>query len=343
MSYHYLSKKEIAKIEETVKIMFQKKSEGLEYKIEYDYIKDKTEYLFFLIPYRSFYLPRDLCSDFYLYMLPKVDMIINSFRISSNVPYLAYLHMVLRTRSRSYIVRETNKEIKEKQLITSYIKLENSLDVFEPEAKYLEKEDNEIESYSIDGLNNTLSDLIESIVSSEPLYSDSDIDIEINDKLITFLLEKQNRKKFLVYIMNNAITLTDKEIQVFSSIMNVSPNAFAALSLKLFDLNEVKIKRSNSNYDYTINNYWKRYLILIDTLSEESLDKKKRKELETQRDLVLKKLRAKQESKPPVIHGTPITTIAHEINRSTTCVSSWYRQVKELLSEIQIEEDFLFN
>lgn len=343
MNYHYLSKKEIAKIEETVKIMFQKKSAGLDYKCEYDYIKDKTEYLFFLIPYRSFYIPRDLCSDFYLYMLPKVDMIINSFRISSNVPYLAYLHMVLRTRSKSYIVRETKKETKEKQLITSYIKLENSLDVFEPEAKYLEKEGNEIESYSIDESNNTLYDLIESIVSSEPLSIDTNIDI--NEKLITFLLEKQNRKKFLVYIMNNAISLTDKEIQVLSSIMNVSPNAFAALSLKLFDLNEVKIKRSNVNYDYTINNYWKRYLILIDTLSEDSLDKKKRKELETQKNLVLTKLRAKQENKPPMIHGTPIKTIAHEINRSPTCVSSWYRQVKQLLSEIQIEEeeDFLFN
>ena len=74
------------------------------------------------------------------------------------------------------------------------------------------------------------------------------------------------------------------------------------------------------------------------------MDKKKRKELETQKNLVLTKLRAKQENKPPMIHGTPIKTIAHEINRSPTCVSSWYRQVKQLLSEIQIEEeeDFLF-
>ena len=56
MNYHYLSKKEIAKIEETVKIMFQKKSAGLDYKCEYDYIKDKTEYLLKITYYQKHHI-----------------------------------------------------------------------------------------------------------------------------------------------------------------------------------------------------------------------------------------------------------------------------------------------
>ena len=344
MNYHYLSKKEIAKIEDTVKILFQKKNAGLDFKYEYEYVKDKTEFLFFLIPFRSFYIQRELCSEFYLFMLPKVDQIINSYRISSNVPYLAYLHMVLRTRSKTFIVQKQKREKKENQFITSFIQYETSLDVFEPEALYLAKPNSEIEEYTLAESNYSLLEIVDTIVTSTPLPVDSDIDI--NEKLISFLLDQHNRKKFLVFIINNFFSLTDDEIKVLSSIMNVSPNIIAELSLKLHDINETKINKINDSYNKIINKYWKRYLIIIDTLSQDSLDKKERKELETQKNLVLSRIRVKQECKSNNVHvGTPLQVIAHELNRSPTCVSGWNKEVKDLLTQIQIEEeeDFLFD
>ena len=344
MDYRCLSKAETAKLDEAVKTMFRKKNEGLSYSTEYEFVKSKTELLFFLIPYRSFYIARELCSEFYLYMLPKVDIIINSYRITSNVPYVAYLHIVLRTRTKNFIFQKEKQKLQEERFLTGYVQIEDGYDIFESEPPYCLDEEKDYENFSEEVYTPSLSELIDSIVSSEPLALETDS--EVSKKLLAFLSNTLNRKKFLAFIMNNYRSLTDKEIEVLAEIMNVSPNAFANLSLKLHDLNEHKFKHIDKAYDQVINRYWKRYLIILAALSEDTVDKKRRKELETQKNLLISKIRIKQQRKSDLpIRGTPANLIATGFNCSAGCIYNWSREVESILEAIvaEEEEEYLFN
>ncbi|MGN0905555.1 MAG: hypothetical protein ACI4NM_00255, partial [Bullifex sp.] len=105
MQNSYITKAEEAAIEEKVSLMFRKMADGEDYSHEFDYIREKTKLLLYLIPRRSYYLQRELCSEFYLSMLGSVDSIILSYRITLRVPYMAYLHIILRGRAFAFVSR----------------------------------------------------------------------------------------------------------------------------------------------------------------------------------------------------------------------------------------------
>ena len=332
MNCSYLSKSEIKKLEDTVKIMFDKKRNNIPFDVEYEYVKKTTELLFFLIPYRSFYIDRDLCSEFYLSMLNKTDHIINSYRIASNVPYLAYLHIILRTRTRTFVRLKNQREIKENKSITTYIKIENSMDVFEEEEEYLTESYIDEDPLEID-TDTTIENIIADISTSTPL--DENNGDEEHDILVEFLKTKKNREKFLAFILNNINVLTDKEINLLSQIMNVSPNTIAKLSIKMHEINEERTIKRNNLYELKINNYWKRYIIIISELCDESLSKEKRSELETQKAYLLSSIKRCREEKFNTNRGATIKVIAEETNNSTTCIGMWIREVDELLKKIE--------
>ena len=144
-------------------------------------------------------------------------------------------------------------------------------------------------------LSRVCENIIADISTSTPL--DENNGDEEHDILVEFLKTKKNREKFLAFILNNINVLTDKEINLLSQIMNVSPNTIAKLSIKMHEINEERTIKRNNLYELKINNYWKRYIIIISELCDDSLSKEKRSELETQKAYLLSSIKRCREEK----------------------------------------------
>ncbi len=335
MQNSYITKAEEAAIEEKVALMFQKMNDGADYSHEYEWVREKTKLLFYLIPRRSYYLERELCSEFYLSMVDSVDKVIMSYRISLSVPYVAYLHIILRGRAFAFLSRRSENIQRENDFIYTSVKMLDASDVFEYEPEWdagpIQEGPPARPPEKI-----TLSDVIEVIIKASP---STDVSGDRRrDLMLEYLREKDNRLRFMLFLLVNTDSLTRGEISDLSELMNVPEKSFAELSVLLYTLSEKRHDSAEQQYDNKINRAWKRYVLLTSAFHNPKTTDEEKKELQFQLEAALRKIRTKQESKSMKKRGLSLTYISASLGYSTAMISSSVRQVESFIEALSSTE-----
>ena len=334
MQNGFITKAEQEALEEKVAILFQKRSDGSDYTAELEYVREKTKLLLYLIPRRSYYLDRELCSEFYLSQLPGVDRIIMSYRITLSVPYVAYLHVILKGRAFAFMSKKYERMRKDDDFLYTSVNMLDASEVFEfePEWDAMPSSDGP-PARPPEEL--SLNEIIEDVVTAVPC---THITGNLRrDIMLEYLRERDNRLRFMLFLLSNTDSLTSGEIRDLSELMNVSEHSFAELSTLLFSKSEKRQVVKEERLDGKINRAWKRYVLLTAAIHNPKTSEEEKKELRVQLEAALRRVRSNQESKAGRRRGLTIAFIARALSFSEAMVSSSIRQVKSFMEALSTE------
>ena len=129
-----LPKEEEKLLQQKLRTMFALRSQGEDYKAEYDYIRRKTEELIYIIPSALLLASDEFCSAVYLRAYRDIDKIILSYRISRNISYVNYLKGIVRLKICTLMKARDEKLRLER--ISTVFEAETSDSLQSPEPEY---------------------------------------------------------------------------------------------------------------------------------------------------------------------------------------------------------------
>ena len=155
--------------------------------------------------------------------------------------------------------------------------------------------------------------------------------------MLEYLRERDNRLRFMLFLLSNTDSLTSGEIRDLSELMNVSEHSFAELSTLLFSKSEKRQVVKEERLDGKINRAWKRYVLLTAAIHNPKTSEEEKKELRVQLEAALRRVRSNQESKAGRRRGLTIAFIASALSFSEAMVSSSIRQVESFMEALSTE------
>ena len=155
--------------------------------------------------------------------------------------------------------------------------------------------------------------------------------------MLEYLRERDNRLRFMLFLLSNTDSLTSGEIRDLSELMNVSEHSFAELSTLLFSKSEKRQVVKEERLDGKINRAWKRYVLLTAAIHNPKTSEEEKKELRVQLEAALRRVRSNQESKAGRRRGLTIAFIARALSFSEAMVSSSIRQVESFMEALSTE------
>lgn len=231
------------------------------------FVFERTKLLLYYLPIKNYYLSDELCGEFYMMMLPKLENIISSFKISGD-SFIAYLSQLCKLRALTFTASKSKE-------------LQTELDLWinESTVSYSYSADLELSSSSKMKMEKYRSYDIEQIlyliISQIP--EKRSIANKTKAEMVKYLNREINRKGFLLYCLFNVKNLSAKLQEQLSFLYGVDVELFSCLSEKLHEL-QVKKYRKREEELGVINKHWKRMLVLKNALVTEE-DSFKRKEM----------------------------------------------------------------
>lgn len=292
MKLDYFSPEEDQRFSDIVVSYNAMKDNNKEAKELYEFIKERTNLLLYLIPIRNLFLEHDEAADIYVALYDKIDQIIHSFRVSSST-YNCYLTHICRHRAIGNFSKKYRREQTEMECTYHDFMINNSIcdemelgevsmhyGVARPEAQLLD-----------------LSHLFEFIVETQDGKADS---LSATEKELREMIDnKRMRRMLLVYLLHLPSSPSPRVINSLSKVLDIDSLVIARFFELKHNLLIPKLEKKEENYEKGIK-HWKLMLGLMKAMELEC-DREKRKSLETKYDKLSrcheKRMKAASQSK----------------------------------------------
>lgn len=323
MKLDYFTLEEDRKFSDIVISYNAMKEAGKDDKKLYEFIKDRTNLLLYLIPIRNLFLEHDEAADIYVSLYEKIDGIIHSYRVS-NSTYNNYLAHICRYRAMSNTAKR-NREyltlldssyhdfINSPQGCEDIMLAENSMHygIDRPEALLLD-----------------LESLIEFIAENRDGSTEelSATELELHDELES----TAKRRMLLVYLLYLPSSPSPMVISEIAKVLELDSLILARFFELKHNLLSERLQKKEENYLKGIK-HWKIMLSLMRAIELEA-DRKAKESLEEKYEKISKchkqRMKAASESK-----GLTQEEISLIVNESRATV---YKSIAEMRNLLRI-------
>ena len=338
-----LPKEEEKLLQQKLRTMFALRSQGEDYKAEYDYIRRKTEELIYIIPSALLLASDEFCSAVYLRAYRDIDKIILSYRISRNISYVNYLKGIVRLKICTLMKARDEKLRLER--ISTVFEAETSDSLQSPEPEYSIQQFDSIPAIRDDFYGFLSDSQIPACTSLRECFSlivthapqRHACESRSLASLRNYLSTVSGRRNFLILILLSGQSLDISAIENIAKVLDVPPVQIACLEAFRHESREKMLERERKEICIR-NHHWLNYIALANAVETE-IDHSRKKELIELRERSIRRLHAKCERLSASSTALSSRRLSKLIGIAQSTVSKAARDAREALARIAEESD----
>lgn len=315
----YITEEERQELEAAIKELGFRIETGEECFSLLQFIRKRTDELMYLIPRTLGALKEEFLVAFYLQVRKHCDKVIFSYvPDKGNRCYLNYLKAFINFHISGFKLRNRIQQNKEYAL--NYISITE---------KYTPNCTASVvrEGYKDDRISDDTAKEVYELIIEPPQE-------ECAEGESPYFTDRTSRLRLMLFILTHYDTLSAVMQRRLASLYAVDIELFETISTYLEEERARRITPRMEHREKMMSEYWLRFVILSNAITTES-DDTRRKELEYQSDVVLKKLRTHQNSPHRSTPGMSYRRVADVVGYSLSKTGYNITKAKDIIAELQ--------